>query len=280
MPSSWKGYITFGLVSIPVNLSPAARTERISFNQLHKVCHTRLKQPLYCPHCERMVERSEVEKGYEFAKDQYVMFTPQELEEVEPESARVMDILEFVKLDEIDPFYFDASYYITPEEAGVQAYHLLLNAMRKLGYAGIAKVAMHNREYIVIIRARKNGLALHTMFYTNEIRAAGEVGSRESQPREQEEALAIQLIKSLAAPFKPEKYHDAYQAELEKLIEAKTHGKTIEAVPHKKVAPVIDLMAALKNSLSKTKPAGPEQMELVRGATKKEEAGKKRRKVG
>jgi DNA end-binding protein Ku len=285
MPSSWKGYITFGLVSIPINLSPAARTERISFNQLHKVCHTRLKQPLFCPHCERIVDRSEVEKGYEYAKDQYVMFTPQELEEVEPESARVMDILEFVKLEEIDPFYFDASYYIAPEDAGVQAYHLLLNAMRKLGYAGIAKVAMHNREYIVIIRARKNGLALHTMFYSNEIRAAGEIGSRETQPREQEEALAIQLIKSLAAPFKPEKYMDAYQAGLQQLIDAKVQGKTVPVTPHKKIAPVIDLMAALKSSLGKVKPAeAEEEKDLVRvlPKVKKEEAGngKKRRKVG
>ncbi len=280
MPSSWKGYISFGLVSIPVNLSPAARTERISFNQLHKVCHTRLKQPLYCPHCERMVERSEVEKGYEYAKDQYVMFTQQELEEIEPESARVMDILEFVKLEEIDPFYFDASYYVAPEEGGTQAYHLLMNAMRKLGYAGIAKVAMHNREYIVIIRAHKNGLALHTMYYSNEIRAAGDVGKGNAQPREQEEALAIQLIKSLAAPFKPEKYHDAYQAGLEQLIEAKTHGKTVPATPHKKVAPVIDLMAALKSSLEKGKQPVGESKTLFGTEAKKEETGKKRRRVG
>jgi DNA end-binding protein Ku len=166
-----------------------------------------------------------------------LLFTPEELEAVEPESARVMDILEFVKLKEIEPFCFDASYYVASEDAGVQAYYLLLNAMRKLGYAGIAKVAMHDREYIVIIRAWENGLALHTMYYSNEIRAANETGKPASQPREQEETLAVQLIKSLAAPFEPEKYHDAYQAGLHKLIEVKSHGQKITAAPHKTVAP-------------------------------------------
>src|SRR5450432_2878323 len=152
MPSStWKGYLAFGLISIPIRLSPAARTERVSFNQLHKVCHTRLKQPLFCPTCDRMVERSEVEKGYEYEKGQYLLFTQEELDEVEPETAHAMEILEFVKLDEVDPVYFDASYYIAPEEAGQRAYQLLTEAMEKSGYAGIAKIAMHNREYIVVI---------------------------------------------------------------------------------------------------------------------------------
>ena len=116
--SSWKGYITFGLVSIPVSLTPAARTERISFNQLHSVCHNRLKQPLFCPHCDRLVDRSEVEKGYEYEKDQYLLFSQAELKNIEPESARSMTILEFVKLEEIDPVYFDACYYAAPKEAG------------------------------------------------------------------------------------------------------------------------------------------------------------------
>src|SRR5215470_3155691 len=118
MPATWKGSLSFGLVSIPIQLSPAARTERISFNQLHQVCHTRLKQPLFCPTCNRMVERSEVEKGYEYEKDQYLLFTEQELEAVEPDSARTMEILEFVQIAEIDPLYFDASYYLQPEPEG------------------------------------------------------------------------------------------------------------------------------------------------------------------
>src|ERR1700693_4399021 len=134
--STWKGYLTFGLISIPIRLSPAARTERISFNQLHKVCHTRLKQPLFCPTCDRMVERSEVEKGYEYEKGQYLLFTQEELDEVEPEPAHSMKMREFGKLDEVDPVYFDASHYVFPEEAGQRAYQLLMEAMEKSGYAG------------------------------------------------------------------------------------------------------------------------------------------------
>src|SRR5579862_4902833 len=126
MASVWKGFLTFGLISIPIRLSSAARSERISFNQLHSVCHTRIKMPLFCPTCDRMVERSEIEKGYEYAKGQYLLFTQQEIEDIEPESAHSMEILEFVKIEEIDPLYFDASYYAAPDEGGERAYNLLL----------------------------------------------------------------------------------------------------------------------------------------------------------
>src|SRR5579872_6477871 len=197
--SVWKGYLTFGLISIPIRLFSAARTERIGLNQLHNVCKTRIRMPLYCPQCERQVPRNEIVKGYEYEKDQYVLFDEEELDKIEPESARTMEILEFVKVDEIDPLYFDASYYVAPEEAGARAYHLLLEAMNKSGYAGIAKVTMYSREYIVIIRAAKNGLTLHTMFYSNEIRSAAEFGSDKFEIKDLERSLASQLIESLAA---------------------------------------------------------------------------------
>jgi DNA end-binding protein Ku len=279
MPSStWKGYLAFGLISIPIRLSPAARTERISFNQLHKVCHTRLKQPLFCSTCDRMVERSEVEKGYEHEKGQYLLFTQEELDEVEPETAHTMEILEFVKLDEVDPVYFDASYYIAPEEAGQRAYQLLTEAMEKSGYAGIAKIAMHNREYIVVIRPREHGLTLHTMFYSNEIRAEAEYGRADKgQIKDQERTLAQQLIESLAAPFEPDKYHDTYQAGLQNLIEAKSSGRKITAMPHAQAkAPVIDLMEALKKSLAK-KPAAVAEKKpsVVRAAKTERRQGRK-----
>jgi len=273
MPSStWKGYLAFGLISIPIRLSPAARTERISFNQLHKVCHTRLKQPLFCSTCDRMVERSEVEKGYEHEKGQYLLFTQEELDEVEPETAHTMEILEFVKLDEVDPVYFDASYYIAPEEAGQRAYQLLTEAMEKSGYAGIAKIAMHNREYIVVIRPREHGLTLHTMFYSNEIRAEAEYGRADKgQIKDQERTLAQQLIESLAAPFEPDKYHDTYQAGLRNLIEAKSSGRKITAMPHAQAkAPVIDLMEALKKSLAKKPAVAAEKKPSVVRAPKTE----------
>ncbi|HTS13263.1 MAG TPA: Ku protein [Candidatus Limnocylindrales bacterium] len=285
MPATWKGSLSFGLVSIPIQLSPAARTERISFNQLHKVCHTRLKQPLFCPTCNRMVERSEVEKGYEYEKDQYLLFTEEELERVEPESARIMEILEFVKLDEIDPLYFDSSYYATPEAAGAKAYRLLHEAMLRTGYAGIAKVTMHSREYIIIVRPRKNGLTLHTMFYSNEIRPAAETGTDKFEVREQERALATQLIESLAAPFEPEKYHDTYQDALRTLIDAKAEGQDVVAVHPAVQAPPVDLMAALKQSLMQ-KPQRGEKKSLLRVVPKGEAAAeapaakKSRRKVG
>jgi DNA end-binding protein Ku len=280
MPAStWKGFIAFGLISIPVRLSPAARTERISFNQLHKVCHTRLKQPLFCPTCNRMVERSEVEKGYEYEKDQYVLFTEEELDKAEPESARTMEILEFVKTAEIDPLYYDSSYYVTPEDEGRKAYQLLLEAMKKSGYAAVAKVSMHSRENIVILRPQKNGLTLHTMFYSNEIRHAEESGGK-IEVKEQERALAEQLIKTLAAPFQPEKYHDTYQENLKTLIEAKTKGEEVTSTPHIARAPVIDLMQALKNSLA-AKPAPAQEAKALLRAVPREESNKKgRRKAG
>ena len=275
--ASWKGFLTFGMISIPIELSPAARSERISFNQLHSVCHSRLKQPLYCPTCEKFVERSEIEKGYEYEKDQYLLFKQEDLDEIEPDSAQAMEILSFVKAAEIDPVYFDASYYAKPAEAGVRAYNLLLDAMRKTGYAGIAKVTMHNRENIVIIRARENGMTLHTMFYNNEIRAAAEASApNKAEVKEAESKLAMQLIESLAAPFEPSQYSDAYQAELEKLIEAKAHGKKMTVMPKTKRAPVVDLMSALQQSL-KAKASG--QKNLLRSVPKSLEKEKKSRKA-
>lgn len=277
--STWKGFLTFGLISIPIRLSPAARTERISFNQLHKECHTRLKQPLFCPTCNRMVERSEVEKGYEYEDGQYVLFTSEELDKVEPESARSMEILEFVKLDEIDPVFFDSSYYAAPEEGGAKAYRLLTEAMQQSGYAGIAKVTMHNRENIVIIRARDNGLTLHTMFYTNEIRAAESAGADKVEVKEQERTLATQLIENLAAKFEPDKYRDTYQESLRALVAAKTAGREVTPTTHATIAPVIDLMDALKKSLAKQSAASERKQPLRIVSRTKDPVVKQRKKA-
>ncbi len=272
----WKGHLTFGLISIPIRLFSAARGERISFNQLHKECHTRLRQPLFCPTCNRMVERSEVVKGYEYEKDQYVLFTDEELEKIAPPSARTMEILEFVKQDEVDPLHFDASYFATPEEAGQKAYRLLVDAMEETGYAAIAKLCMHQREYTVIIRPRASGLTLHTMFYVNEIRQVAEYGQTDKiELKEQEKKLARQLIESLAAPFEPQKYHDGFQESQKTLIEAKLKGQEVTAAPQPQLAPVIDLMEALKKSLSERQalPKKPPARAVPAVAQKK--AGKK-----
>jgi DNA end-binding protein Ku len=234
--------------------------------------------PTFCPTCNRMVERHEIEKGYEYEKDQYLLFTQAELDEAEPDSARTMEIIEFVKVEEIDPLYFDASYYAAPEKEGARACHLLLDAMMETGYAAIAKVTMHSRENIVIIRARKEGLTLHTMFYQNEIRPAVEYGSTDkSETKEQEKALAMRLIESLATNFKPEQFHDAYQQNLQKLIEAKAHGQKL-SIPHAAPTPAIDLMAALKESLA-GKRSQPDKS-TIHAVPKRAEQAKKTRKAG
>jgi DNA end-binding protein Ku len=255
--SVWKGYLTFGLISIPIRLFSAARTERISLNQLHNVCKTRIRMPLFCPHCEKQVPRNEIVKGYEYEKDQYVLFNEDELDKIEPQSARAMEILEFVKVDEIDPLYYDASYYVTPEDEGKKAYQLLFKAMEESGYAAIAKLTMHQREHIVVVRPRANGMTLHTMYYTNEIREVAEYGQsdKSAEPKPQEKKLAEQLIESLAAKFEPEKYKDQYQESMRGLIEAKQQGQEVAEAPHPKLAPVIDLMEALKKSIAEKQPS-------------------------
>src|SRR5579862_5126100 len=211
----WKGYITFGLISIPVRLFAAARSERVAFHMIHAVCNTRIKQQLYCPTCERVLERSELVKGYEVEKNAYVQVTDQELKKVEPQSTDSMEISEFVKIADIDPLFYDASYFAVPETPGRKAYKLLVETMEKSGYAAIAKVGMHRREYLVVIRPRENGLTLHTMYYPNEVRSVPEYGATdhvEIKPREIE--LARQLVKQLAGAFHPERYQDEYQQRL------------------------------------------------------------------
>lgn len=250
MATVWKGHLTFGLISIPVRLFPAARGERVSFNQLHNVCHSRLKQPLFCPVCNRNIERSEIVKGYEYDKDQYVLFGDEELDKIEPPSARVMEILEFVKIDEVDPLYLDASYYLSPEDPGLKAYTLLMKAMQETGYGAIAKLTMHQREHIVVIRPGAKTLTLHTMFYSNEVRAAEALQTDKIEVKDQEKKLAQQLIESLAASFQPDKYRDEYSDTVRAMISAKLQGQEVTQAPQPHLAPVIDLMEALKKSLA------------------------------
>ncbi|MGI8961618.1 MAG: Ku protein [Bryobacteraceae bacterium] len=276
----WKGYITFGLITIPVRLFAAARGERVSFHQIHGVCGTRIKQQTFCPHCDRVVERSELVKGYEVEKDQYVIVSDEEIKSVAPASSDNMEILEFVKAEGIDPIYFDASYFMVPEEAGKKAYHLLLETMRKSGYSAIAKVAMHQREYTVVVRPNQHGLLIHTMFYPEEVREVPEFGRNDNVTvKPQEVALAEKLVEGLAADFDPSKYHDEYQDRLKALIEAKREGQTMEAAAPKKRAPVIDLMQALQKSLGELpqrKPASKASAnEAGTSGTKKQSASKR-----
>jgi DNA end-binding protein Ku len=254
MPSSaWKGSISFGLVSIPIRLYPAARPSRISLHQLHSVCKTRLRQPLYCPHCEKIVDRKEVVKGYEEEDASYVIVEPDELKKIAPESSRIMDILSFADQSEIDPLFFDSSYFIVAEEEGRKAYQLLLKTLQDARRVGISKVTMHQREYTAFIRPYDHGLVLHTMYFANEIREAPGYGKTDDiKLRPQEIKLAEQLVGSLSEKFNIESYHDEFQDRLKNLIEAKRKGREVVAQPHSHRAPVIDMMAALKKSLETT----------------------------
>ena len=257
----WKGYITFGLITIPVRLFAAARTERVSFNQIHQVCGSRIKQQTFCPQCERVIERSELVKGYEVEKDRYVIINDEDVKQIAPASSDNMEILEFVKAEGIDPIYFDASYFMVPEEAGKKAYHLLLETMRKSGFSAIAKIAMHQREYTVVVRPHSDGLLLHTMFYPEEVREVAEFRRDENvSVKPQEVALAEKLVEGLASDFDPSKYHDEYQQRLMQMIEAKREGQAVPGEKPKQRAPVIDLMQALQKSLSELprKPASKE----------------------
>lgn len=279
----WKGYITFGLITIPIRLFAAARTDRVSFNQIHGECGGRIKQQTFCPQCERIVERSELLKGYEAEKDQYVIVTDADVKGVAPASSDNMEILEFVKAEGIDPLYFDASYFVVPEEAGKKAYHLLLETMRKSGYSAIAKIAMHQREFTVVIRPHSDGLLLHTMFYAEEVREIPEFRrDMNVTVKPQEVELAERLVEGLATDFDASKYHDEYQGRLKQMIEAKREGQTIEEIAPKKRAPVIDLMQALQKSLGDLpkKPATKQGLTAVEPTPKQATTRRKRAASG
>ena len=252
MPATtWRGHLTFGLVSIPLKLYPAARAKRVSFHELHKVCRTRLHRPLYCPTCKRMVERTEVVKGYEYEKGQYVLVEEEEIKKLAPETGGSMEIDEFVALSEIDPIYFETSYFAVPDKSGEKAYRLLVDAMQHAEKAALAKVAMHQREYVVAIRPRQHGLTLHTMYFKDEIRGVAEYGKVEAEVKPQELKLATELIANLSRHFEPERYHDEYRAKVQALVDAKLKGKKAPVATEPKLAPVVDMMEALKKSLAK-----------------------------
>jgi DNA end-binding protein Ku len=258
--SVWSGYLTFGLISMPVRLFSGARSSGISFHMLHRDDNTRVKQQLICPAENKVVERSEIVKGYEYRKGEYVIIEPEEIKKIEPKTAKAMEILEFVKSDEVDPVFFESSYYLVPEEAGRRPYALLTKALEQTQYVAIAKLTMHNREYTVILRPHKSGMMLHTMYYADEVREVEDFGTSNIDLKDAEVKVAHQLIEALADKFDPKKYHDTFQENLKKLIQARLEGGEVAPIEKpRKLAPVVDLMAALKQSLAemegKKKPA-------------------------
>src|SRR5579883_259685 len=254
MPATvWKGYLTFGLVSFPIRLYAAARPEPVHFHLLHKKDLSRVKEVMYCAREDKPLDRSEIVKGYEYEKDESVVIEPEELEKIAPPTATVMEILQFVRMSEIDPIFFETSYYVAPEEAVSRPYALLLDAMKETQYDGLAKVTMHGREHIVILRPSEKGIVLHTMYFVDELHEEkkAEVPSP-GKVAKKEVDLAKKLIETLAAPFKPEQFHDEYKENVEKLIESKRKGRKVVPIRQPKTSPVTDLMTALQQSLAKT----------------------------
>lgn len=249
----WRGHLTFGLVSFPVRLYSAARGVTVSFNLLHEADGSRIKQVTYCQAEDKPVARSELVKGYEYEKDHYVIISDEDIKKAAPKTAKVMEIQEFVKAEDVDPIFLESSYYMAPDEGGEKPYALLFEALRQSKYYAVAKVSMHNREHVVILRPAQRGILLHTMYYVDEIRTVDEFRTDTSLVKERELELAKTLINSLAGEFEPEKYHDTYRENLQKMIEAKIEGRKIVETPEPKIAPVIDIMEALKRSLAERK---------------------------
>jgi len=251
------GAISFGLVSIPVKLYVATSSQAPSFHLLHAKCGNRIRQQRVCPVDNEVVERDQLVKGYEFAKDQYVRVTDDELKALEGEASEAIEISEFVPLSKVDPIYFERSYYLGPDKGGEKAYRLLTDTMTQVGKVALAKFVMRGKENLVIVRAAQKGLMMHTMYFANEVRSFDEIPKGESAKiTGAETSLAIRLIDELSNDeFGPEKYHDEYSERVLNLVNEKAEGKEITlAQPVAQRGQVIDLMAALKESLEKTGP--------------------------
>jgi DNA end-binding protein Ku len=251
------GTISFGLVSIPVKMYTATSPAGVSFNMLHAKCGSRVRQQMFCPTCNTVVERNELVRGYEFSKDQYVQVNDQELKGLEGEASKIIDIAEFVPLDKVDPIYFERAYYLGPDKGGEKAYRLLADAMAKSGRVALAKFVMRGKESLVLIRSARDGLLLHTMYFADEVRDFGEIDKGQSAKiRDGEMDLAQQLIDGLTNDeFTPDQYQDEYRQRVLDLMQKKVEGQEVTvAAPAPPRAQVIDLMEALKESLAKKVP--------------------------
>jgi DNA end-binding protein Ku len=253
MPATvWRGYISFGLVSFPVRLSAAARPETVHFHMLHEKDLSRVKEVFYCAAEDKPLDRKDIVKGYEYEKGKYVVVSQADLEKIAPSTARIMEIVQFVKSAEVDPLFLEKSYYVAPEEEVSKPYSLLAQSMRATGFDAIAKVAMHGREHVVIIRATKDGLVLHTMYFVDELHEANKVTTNKKDFNKRELELSEKLIQTLAAPFRPHEFHDQYRENVVEMIERKRKGQKIKPTAQSKVAPVVSIMDALKKSLAQT----------------------------
>jgi DNA end-binding protein Ku len=268
----WKGFVSFGLVSFPVRLFSAARAETVHFHLLHRKDQSRVKEVWYCIEENKPIDRSDIEKGYEIAKDKYVVVDDEELKKIAPSTATTMDILQFVGNDEVDPIYFESSYYVAAEDKTAKPYVLFLAALTETKQDAIAKIAMHTREHIVLIRPAGSGLVLHTLYYPNELHATNRREAPKTKYSPKELELAISLVNHLKAPFKPEQFKDSYRENVERLIEQKRKGRKVTTIEQPRKAPVIDLLDALKRSLTSSGNAAAAGKSTSRSRVKKASA--------
>lgn len=248
------GIISFGLVAIPVKLYSAATSQSVSFNLLHAKCGNRIREQRICPVCNEVLEKTDLIKGFELAKDQYVRLTDEDLKGLEGEASEAIEITEFVPLAKVDPIYFEKTYYLGPDKGGEKPYRLLADAMTHAGKVALAKFIMRGKENLVLVRAAKNGLMLHTMYFADEVRSFDEIAKGEAAKiGSAETKLALRLVDELSVQeFDAEKYEDQYRQRVMELVNTKAEGKDITvAAPQAKRAQVIDLMAALKESLGR-----------------------------
>jgi DNA end-binding protein Ku len=256
----WSGSISFGLVNVPVKLFTAVRKKTVRFHQLHAEDGGRIQQKRVCSVDGEEVAFEDLAKGYELYPGQYVMIEPEELDALDPEATQTIDIEDFVELEEVDPLYYDSSYYLVPDARGAKAYRLLLDAMRQSGRVGIARVVMRTKQYLCAVRPVGEALVLTTMNFADEVVGQEEIEGLpgEQEAGERELKMAEALIESLATPWEPDKYEDTYREKVLELIEAKSAGQELVTQPTATpTAPVIDLMAALEASLAQTRQEGP-----------------------
>lgn len=280
----WKGYLSFGLVSVPVRLAAAARPERVEFHLVNPETGSRIRQKTVDAGSGKEIKRSQLVKASKLDDGRTVYLTDEDLDSILPASSKSMDVLEFVKLEDVDPLYFDASYYLLPDgSGGDRPYHVLRRALEKMEHAAVAKMVRAQREYMVLIRPSRGGLTLHTLFYEDEIRDVEGYGeAAESEVDEKELELACLFIEAMAGRFQPEKYHDSYREAVMELLEAKSKGQTLVAPEAPAAKPTGDLMAALKASL-KMSPKPPQKIssqEEVKAKTKGPAGKAKSKKAG
>jgi DNA end-binding protein Ku len=273
----WSGAISFGLVTVPIKLYPATSQKDIRFNQLHEADMGRIQMKRFCSKENAEVPYDTIVKGYEVAPEQYVVIKPEELEELDPEASRSIDILDFVPLAQIDPLFFENAYYLVPDKVGEKAYALLLAAMKESQRVAIAKMVMRGKEYLAAIRPTEKALALSTLLFSDEVVPAENIeGLPEGLPKvdKRELSMAKQLIDTLAADFEPEKYKDEYRERVLELIRKKAKGEvvTVASAPAPKAGKPVDLADALEETLKLVRAKRAEAQTVKAKGGKKGEA--------